>query len=133
MIPHRPKGRWGITPKRWQADNVSQLVSDLQDACTNPDSPYFLGSLILVRDGSAKYQVIDGRRRLISLSIIISVLRDLETDPDLIGSLNDLILEPGDKLRGIKAQPRLRLRERDTYRSVRNGACRCGRPSAWYA
>ncbi len=117
----------------WQADNVSQLVSDLQDACTNPDSPYFLGSLILVRDGSAKYQVIDGRRRLISLSIIISVLRDLETDPDLIGSLNDLILEPGDKLRGIKAQPRLRLRERDTYRSVRNGACRCGRPSAWYA
>ncbi len=118
-------------------------MSDLQDACTNPDSPYFLGSLILVRDGSAKYQVIDGRR-LISLSIIISVLRDLETDPDLIGSLNDLILEPGDKLRGIKAQPRLRLRgikaqprlrlrERDTYRSVRNGACRCGRPSAWYA
>lgn len=98
----------------WQADNVSQLVSDLQDACANPDSPYFLGSLILVKDGSARYQVIDGQQRLISLSIIISVLRELETDPDLIGSLNELILEPGDKLRGIKAQPRLKLRERDT-------------------
>lgn len=42
------------------------------------------------------------------------MLRELEDDPDLIDSLNDLILEPGDKLRGIKAEPRLTLRERDT-------------------
>ena len=98
----------------WQADNIEQLVNDLQDACADPDTPYFLGSLILVKDGPTQYQVIDGQQRLISLSIIISVLRELEDDPDLIDSLNDLILEPGDKLRGIKAEPRLRLRERDT-------------------
>ena len=42
------------------------------------------------------------------------MLRELEDDPDLIDSLNDLILEPGDKLRGIKAEPRLTLRERGT-------------------
>ena len=98
----------------WQAENIEQLVNDLQDACADPDTPYFLGSLILVKDGPTQYQVIDGQQRLISLSIIISVLRELEDDPDLIDSLNDLILEPGDKLRGIKAEPRLRLRERDT-------------------
>ena len=98
----------------WQTENISQLVTDLQDACHNPGTPYFLGSLILVRDGQTKYQVIDGQQRLISLSIIISVLRELEDDPELIESLNDLIVEPGDKLRGIKAEPRLKLRERDT-------------------
>ena len=98
----------------WQAENIEQLVNDLQDACTDPDTPYFLGSLILVKDGPTQYQVIDGQQRLISLSIIVSVLRELEDDPDLIDSLNDLILEPGDKLRGIKAEPRLTLRERDT-------------------
>lgn len=98
----------------WQAENIEQLVNDLQDACADPDTPYFLGSLILVKDGPTQYQVIDGQQRLISLSTIISILRELEDDPDLIDSLNDLILEPGDKLRGIKAEPRLRLRERDT-------------------
>lgn len=98
----------------WQAENIEQLVNDLQDACADPNTPYFLGSLILVKDGPTQYQVIDGQQRLISLSIIISVLRELEDDPDLIDSLNDLILEPGDKLRGIKAEPRLTLRERDT-------------------
>ena len=98
----------------WQAENIEQLVNDLQDACADPDTPYFLGSLILVQDGPTQYQVIDGQQRLISLSIIVSVLRELEDDPDLIDSLNDLILEPGDKLRGIKAEPRLTLRERDT-------------------
>ena len=98
----------------WQAENIEQLVNDLQDACADPNTPYFLGSLILVKDDPTQYQVIDGQQRLISLSIIISVLRELEDDPDLIDSLNDLILEPGDKLRGIKAEPRLTLRERDT-------------------
>lgn len=98
----------------WRTDNIEQLINDLQDAYTDPDTPYFLGSLILVQDGPTRYQVIDGQQRLISLSIIVSVLRELEDDPDLIDSLNDLILEPGDKLRGITAEPRLRLRERDT-------------------
>lgn len=98
----------------WQVENIEQLVNDLQDACADPNTPYFLGSLILVKDDPTQYQVIDGQQRLISLSIIISVLRELEDDPDLIDSLNDLILEPGDKLRGIKAEPRLTLRERDT-------------------
>ena len=97
----------------WQTENVEQLVNDLQDACAHPETPYFLGSLILVKDGHGKYQVIDGQQRLISLSIIIAVLRDLEDDPDLIDALSGLILEPGDKLRGIKAEPRLKLRERD--------------------
>lgn len=50
----------------WQTENILQLVSDLQDAGSSAGTPYFLGSLILVRDGESKYQVIDGQQRLIS-------------------------------------------------------------------
>ena len=50
----------------WQAENIEQLVNDLQDACADPDTPYFLGSLILVKDGPTQYQVIDGQQRLSS-------------------------------------------------------------------
>ena len=76
--------------------------------------PYFLGSLILVKDGPTQYQVIDGQQRLISLSIIVSVLRELEATPDLIDSLTTSFWNQATKLRGIKAEPRLTLRERDT-------------------
>lgn len=97
----------------WQAQNILQLVADLQDAAQTPETPYFLGSLILVRDKDSQYQVIDGQQRLVSLSIIIAVLRELETDPELNRELDDLILEHGNKLHGIMAEPRLRIRERD--------------------
>ena len=85
----------------WKAENILQLVSDLDDACKSPGTPYFLGSLILVREGDNRYDVIDGQQRLVSLSIIIAVLRDLERDPDLMRQLDALLVEPGDKLRGI--------------------------------
>ncbi|KAB7787920.1 GmrSD restriction endonuclease domain-containing protein [Bifidobacterium cebidarum] len=97
----------------WKPENILQLVSDLKDASKSPHTPYFLGSLILVRKGSNQYDVIDGQQRLVSLSIIIAVLRDLEQDPDLMRQLDALLVEPGDKLRGIANEPRLTLRERD--------------------
>ncbi|KFI50223.1 GmrSD restriction endonuclease domain-containing protein [Bifidobacterium biavatii] len=97
----------------WKASNVLQLVSDLHEACKTPDTPYFLGSLILVRAGGTKFEVIDGQQRLVSLSIVIAALRDLEKDPEWMRLLDALIVEPGDKLRGIRNEPRLTLRERD--------------------
>lgn len=44
----------------WKTENILQLVSDLDDACKSPGTPYFLGSLILVREGDNRYDVIDG-------------------------------------------------------------------------
>ncbi|MBW3078846.1 GmrSD restriction endonuclease domain-containing protein [Bifidobacterium simiiventris] len=97
----------------WQPANVLQLIGDLEEASKTPDVPYFLGSLILVRDGGTHYEVIDGQQRLVSLSIIIAALRDLESDEEWMRLLDALIVEPGDKLRGIRNEPRLTLRERD--------------------
>ncbi|KAA8828717.1 DUF262 domain-containing protein [Bifidobacterium tissieri] len=100
----------------WQVNNMLQLVEDLEDAARDPEHPYFLGSLILVggTDSTGRlYQVIDGQQRLTSLTIIIAILRDLETDPELVANLNTLILEEGNRLFGREAEPRLALRERD--------------------
>ena len=97
----------------WKPENILQLISDLEEACKSPETPYFLGSLILVREGDTSFSVIDGQQRLVSLSIIIAALRDLEHDEEWMRLLDALIVEPGDKLRGITSQPRLTLRERD--------------------
>lgn len=97
----------------WQPANVLQLIGDLEEASKSADVPYFLGSLILVHDGGTRYEVIDGQQRLVSLSIIIAALRDLEEDAEWMRLLDALIVEPGDKLRGIRNEPRLTLRERD--------------------
>ena len=58
------------------------------------------------RAGSdTSFSVIDGQQRLVSLSIIIAALRDLEHDEEWMRLLDALIVEPGDKLRGITSQP----------------------------
>ncbi|PWG59077.1 GmrSD restriction endonuclease domain-containing protein [Bifidobacterium catulorum] len=100
----------------WHVEHMLQLVDDLRDASEHPDHPYFLGSLILVGDGDPHnrvFQVIDGQQRLTSLTIIIAILRAMETDHDLSDNLNALILEEGNRLFGRAAEPRLTLRERD--------------------
>lgn len=97
----------------WHNVQMKQLIEDVMDACAVHDGPYFLGSLILVRDEHGMHQVIDGQQRLVSLSIIFAVLLTLEEDPQLHASLAGLLTEAGDKLRGIETEPRLRLREQD--------------------
>ena len=106
-------------PDSWRRENMLELIGDLEDAARTPERPYFLGSLILVKSGGngsraqeRQYQVIDGQQRLTSLSILIAVLRDLETDEELLRDLDALLLEQGNKLQGIKAEPRLTLREK---------------------
>lgn len=97
----------------WRPGNVLQLLDDVRFASQTQETPYFLGSLILVHDDDRAYEVIDGQQRLVSLTIIIAALRELEDDPALAHDLTNLILEPGDRLRHIEAAPRLTLRERD--------------------
>lgn len=102
-------------PYVWETEHASQLLDDFHSAMQTPDTPYFLGSLVLVsKDPNGReLQVIDGQQRLTTLTILLSVLRHLEEDPDIQGPLNDMLLEPGNKLSDIEAEPRLRLRNAD--------------------
>ena len=102
-------------PYAWGTDEALQLLDDLADALDRTaDEPYFLGSIVLVKDkGNPAAEIIDGQQRLTTLTILFAVLRDLSTDDDLSREIQVKISEPGQKLMGLDAKPRLALRARD--------------------
>lgn len=103
-------------PYTWGTEETLQLLSDLKSALDRDTAePYFLGSLVLVKDpSSSKSEVIDGQQRLTTLSVILAVLRDLVEDPDLSRDIHKLIEEPAVSWDDDKpARPRLALRPRD--------------------
>lgn len=103
-------------PYSWGAEQSLQLLDDLDGAIDrDPDEPYFLGSLVLVRDDGRRAEVIDGQQRLTTLSILFAVMRDLTTNDDLRKELSDFIQEPGKITAGTKPKPRLELRPRDAH------------------
>lgn len=72
-------------PYVWDKDQVSELLDDVMTArVSNPDSQYFLGSMVLRKkekeDGATKYEefdLLDGQQRLTTLFLITAVVRDL--------------------------------------------------------
>lgn len=100
----------------WRPLETRQLLDDLTDALdTDGDDPYFLGSIVLVKAPQLpRSQVIDGQQRLTTLTILLSVLRDLSVDaPDMASALAVRVTEPGDPVMQRTPKPRLTLRERD--------------------
>lgn len=103
-------------PYTWGADETLQLLSDLTSALErDTDEPYFLGSVVLVKDpGSTRSEVIDGQQRLTTLTLILGTLRDLVENDDLRRDIHVLIEEPAVAWDDDKpAKPRLALRPRD--------------------
>ena len=102
-------------PYAWTTDETGQLLDDLLAALEdehkeiNQMNPYFLGNIVLIKNGRADAQVIDGQQRLTTLTILLSVLRELlDTE-----NLNKYICQPRDEFSGSPARPRLLLRDRD--------------------
>lgn len=102
-------------PYAWDEQNALQLLDDLKEALErDTDEPYFLGSIVLVKDqGVPKCDVIDGQQRLTTLSLLLAVIRDLDAAASLQNSLQARLLEPGDELQGTRPSARLTLRKRD--------------------
>ncbi|MDQ0212150.1 DUF262 domain-containing protein [Arthrobacter bambusae] len=102
-------------PYAWGGEQTSQLLSDITEAQQrNPEEPYFLGSLVLVKEeGNPKADVIDGQQRLTTLSILLAVLRELSENPQVRSEMHEYIVEPGRITAGIASNPRLHLRARD--------------------
>ncbi|MCQ4084346.1 DUF262 domain-containing HNH endonuclease family protein [Streptomyces sp. RB6PN25] len=102
-------------PYAWQPEQAEQLLSDLAEALdSSGDEPYFLGSIVLVKEPrDAAADVIDGQQRLTTLTILLAVLRDLAEDPGLQAELDAQIAEPGKMTLGLTAKPRLTLRSKD--------------------
>ncbi|WP_406084854.1 DUF262 domain-containing HNH endonuclease family protein [Micromonospora zamorensis] len=110
-IPHYQR------PYAWATEQALQLLDDLEDALVRDAAePYFLGSIVLVKpdENAPRADVIDGQQRLTTLSILLAVLRDLAKDDEVAVVLREMVLEPGVALDGIKAKPRLLLRDQDS-------------------
>ena len=102
-------------PYAWGKEQALQLLDDLEGALgRDTDEPYFLGSIVLVKERShPRAEVIDGQQRLTTLSILFAVLRDLTSNSRLAAELAKVVVEPGEIMAGTQAKARLTLRKRD--------------------
>ncbi len=102
-------------PYSWGVEQAGQLLDDLLETLRREEEePYFLGSVVLVKEEmSARAEVIDGQQRLTTLTIILACLRDLAEDDDLRAELRDYVREPGRIALGLSPKPRLVPRSRD--------------------
>jgi hypothetical protein len=76
-------------------------------------SPYFLGSIVVIKNPQKpEADVVDGQQRLTTLTILLSVLRDLSA-PKIGAAIHNYICQTGDPIANTSDVFRLTLRERD--------------------
>lgn len=106
-------------PYAWEKEQAETLFDDLLDFYKNQpkDDNYFLGSIVLIKEDDENKplsDVIDGQQRLTSLTIFLSVVAAFLKDEGLRSILKKYLSEPGNELVGLKAQPRLFLRPKES-------------------
>jgi hypothetical protein len=100
-------------PYSWDEETALELYDDIYQAVER-GSGYFLGPIIVARSGSNKpYDVVDGQQRLVTLSVIFALLRDLASSSDLQRELQEVVWRPQGTARQLAAAPRVRLRDFD--------------------
>ena len=104
-------------PYAWEIQQAGELFGDLLDAMaptSRSEGLYFLGSIVLVKtpaDPEAK--VVDGQQRLTTLTILLSVLRDLTDDAELKIRRDTYVKQAANPDLGRPERLRLHLRQRD--------------------
>ena len=101
-------------PYSWREEHVSTLLDDLLNGLErDKDEPYFLGSVVLIKDDDApKSQVVDGQQRLTTLTVLLCVLREL-ADGENKKELDQFIRETRNRFSGAEERFRITLREQD--------------------
>ncbi|ADH89956.1 protein of unknown function DUF262 [Ancylobacter novellus DSM 506] len=105
-------------PYAWTTEQTSELLDDIITACGEGGdvanaSPYFLGSIVLIKDPQKpEADVVDGQQRLTTLTILLSVLRDLSA-PKIGAAIHNYICQTGDPIKGTCDVFRLTPRDRD--------------------
>lgn len=64
-------------PYKWTARNAIQLLDDLIESCNAEKEVYRVGTLILHNEDSI-YNIVDGQQRIITLSLLLYALYELE-------------------------------------------------------
>lgn len=93
----------------WGDREALDLLGDLVDAM-DASIAHFIGALVFVNgDEAGHLEIVDGQQRLTTLTILLCVLRDLETDPDRAAALHKLIADEDRPLLGEGANWRIAL------------------------
>ena len=88
-------------PYSWTTDQAGELLDDLisfigsdTTAVVDDLSPYFLGSIVLIKDESRPdAEIVDGQQRLTTLTILLSALRQTMTTPELATGMTDYLYQ----------------------------------------
>ena len=69
-------------PYSWTKDEISQFVADLDNCLMNEDQRHFYGLIVYVSNqkNNKIIDVIDGQQRLTTITILLSIIRDLLED-----------------------------------------------------
>ena len=86
----------------WQTAEVGRLLSDITGAMRSDNAGkhgYFLGKLMVAKkQGQPETALVDGHQRVMSLTLLFAVLRDLESNATLQARLNSFIRGNGVRL-----------------------------------
>jgi hypothetical protein len=91
---------WFQRAYAWDSLEAGRLLTHVLEASRNGNGqhPYFLGTLVMARSPSGpETALIDGQQRIMTLTILFAVLRDLESEPSAKVEMQALIA--GDTLR----------------------------------
>ena len=93
----------------WGDREALDLLGDLVDAM-DASIAHFIGALVFVNgEEPGHLEIVDGQQRLTTLTILLCVLRDLETDPARSKELHKLIADEDRPLLGEGANWRIAL------------------------
>lgn len=75
----------------WTEKEAGDLLSDLREASTS-GRPYFLGAIVIVQAKSRDpIEIVDGQQRLSTLTLLLSVLRDMSDSREESNRLHEMI------------------------------------------
>lgn len=101
-------------PYAWEEQQARELLTDLLDAMDSGEDVYFLGSIVLIKSPHVPLsRVVDGQQRLTTLTIMLSILRDLTSDPEVKLTRRVYVYQKANPDSGAEDRFRLLLRQRD--------------------
>jgi len=87
-------------PLSWNRDNFEQLFEDIKDSM-DLEEGHFLGSIILQEVGEHTYELVDGQQRMVALTILLAVIRDITNVEDLKEHAHKYIYQEKDPYKGL--------------------------------
>lgn len=81
-------------PYSWEDENIQELWDDVMSA---RGEDYFIGSMVVYREGKQEFSVVDGQQRLTTITILLCALRDAYAElgnEDLALGLHQLVERP---------------------------------------